>query len=409
METALYLISNAVHLYAVFMLFKATLGESRLPPFAERLTYILYYAVNCSVFLFTESMLLNLISNTLPMFLIMLQYHRYLRTYFFMTFALTAVGMFIDWIVHCIVPDSIFISCNTLQSIMFLGLAFIFRRVLIREDTDISSNFETFLPILCSAGTVIIAVLMGPVANLTGMSIAALLLMINFLTFYSYDKLLEKMRLKLTLSSIERINKTYHEQLEIMQGSQKQIRLLRHDMKNHLLVIESFIESGETEKACTYISRLTDSMKTDASYISTGSSELDGLLNYKRAAASEKGIDFKCGMILPADTDIDSIDLTALLGNLIDNAIEASEKVSEPQIELITEIKRGYLNIVVSNRIEGSVLGSNPKLVTSKPDKLSHGLGLRSVGQICEKYGGSAEYYEDGGRFVADILLKMKR
>ncbi|MBQ6674493.1 MAG: GHKL domain-containing protein [Ruminococcus sp.] len=406
-ETILYLISNAVHLYAVFMLFKAVLGESRLSPLTEKLTYVAYYAVNCSVYLFTDSSLLNLISNLVPMLIIMLQYRRPLRTMVFLTLALAAVGMMIDWIVSVIAGSSILATSNTLQSIAFLGLAFVFRALFVKDESGIGISTEAFLPILSIFTTIVIAVMIGPDIDIKGLFIAASLLIIDLLMIYTYDKLIDKMRLQITLKSIENANKTYRDQLEIMNISQSKLRFLRHDMKNHLAVLSHLIQSNEPSQALEYIGRMNESLSAGTSFISTGVPELDGLINYKIALANERGIAFRCELAFPEQTGIDVFDLTALLGNLLDNALDASKRAQSPQIELTAGVKRGYLSIIVSNRIDSSVLESNPKLMTTKGDKLSHGLGTRSVRQICEKYDGSLDHYERDGLFVADILLKI--
>ena len=406
-ETILYLISNAVHLYAVFMLFKAVLGESRLAPFAEKLTYVAYYAVNCSVYLFTDSTLLNLISNLVPMFLLMLQYRRPLRTMIFLTLALAAVGMMIDWIIYVIAGNSILVASNTLQSVAFLGLAFVFRSFFVKDDSGFGVSAEALLPIVSIFTTIVIAVMIGPDIDIRALFIASSLLVIDLLMIYTYDKLIDRMRLQMTLRNIENTNKTYRDQLEIMNISQSKLRYVRHDMKNHLIVLGHLIQNNEPDQALEYISRMNESLSADTSFVSTGVPELDGLINYKIASANDSGIAFRCNLAFPEQTGIDVFDLTALLGNLLDNALDASRHAQSPQIELTAGVKRGYLSIIVSNRIDSSVLESNPKLMTTKGDKLSHGLGTRSVRQICEKYDGSLDYYELDGLFVADILLKI--
>lgn len=85
MQPTVYLVSNAVHMYAVYILFTAVLGKSKLHQFAEILTYIVYYLINCGVYLFMDNIMLNLISNILPMFVIMLQYKKPIQTYIFLT------------------------------------------------------------------------------------------------------------------------------------------------------------------------------------------------------------------------------------------------------------------------------------------------------------------------------------
>ena len=127
MQPTVYLVSNAVHMYAVYILFTAVLGKSKLHQFAEILTYIVYYLINCGVYLFMDNIMLNLISNILPMFVIMLQYKKPIQTYIFLTIGVCAVGMFFDWMFTCINPNFVLIKSNAPQSISFLGFVFLFR------------------------------------------------------------------------------------------------------------------------------------------------------------------------------------------------------------------------------------------------------------------------------------------
>lgn len=120
MQPIVYLISNAVHMYAVYILFTAVLGKSKLPKYAELLTYYVYYLINCGVYLFMDSMMLNLISNILPMFMIMLQYRKPIQTYIFLTIGVCAVGMILDWMLFCIFPESMLLKSNTLKVFHFL-------------------------------------------------------------------------------------------------------------------------------------------------------------------------------------------------------------------------------------------------------------------------------------------------
>ena len=266
---------------------------------------------------------------------------------------------------------------------------------------------EALLPIVSIFTTIVIAVMIGPDIDIRALFIASSLLVIDLLMIYTYDKLIDRMRLQMTLRNIENTNKTYRDQLEIMNISQSKLRYVRHDMKNHLIVLGHLIQNNEPDQALEYISRMNESLSADTSFVSTGVPELDGLINYKIASANDSGIAFRCNLAFPEQTGIDVFDLTALLGNLLDNALDASRHAQSPQIELTAGVKRGYLSIIVSNRIDSSVLESNPKLMTTKGDKLSHGLGTRSVRQICEKYDGSLDHYERDGLFVADILLKI--
>lgn len=300
-----------------------------------------------------------------------------------------------------------------LTKILFMVSAGILSRKLSTNEPELSADewiWLTAISVFSSVMLFIVAQMLffGLDKEKSILMLSAAMAFINIGIYVFADRLTRKNR---ELYELKMMNVRADEQLKTLHSIEdiyEQMRILRHDMKNQWIVVNDALKSGDTERARQTAAKVLGSIDSYSDMVRLNAPAISAVLNYKLSAAKAQNIRIVTS-IHDSFEGFEENDIIMLLGNLIDNAIEASQTVSDPKIELTTEIKRGYLNIVVSNRIEGSVLGSNPKLVTSKPDKLSHGLGLRSVGQICEKYGGSAEYYEDGGRFVADILLKMKR
>ena len=195
--------------------------------------------------------------------------------------------------------------------------------------------------------------------------------------------------------------------LNSIESIYNEMRILRHDMKNQWIVVNEGLKSGDINTAQQAVDKMLEHIGSYDELIKLQSPAISAVINYKLGTAKRKNIPVSMS-IYDSFEGFEEYDIMMLLSNLLDNATEASEQAKEPRIEMTSEIKRGYLNIVVSNRIDSSVLESNKKLMTTKRDKLSHGLGLRSVRQICEKYDGSAEFYEADGYFVADVLIKMQ-
>ena len=107
-------------------------------------------------------------------------------------------------------------------------------------------------------------------------------------------------------------------------------------------------------------------------------------------------------------TKIDEADIVVLFGNLLDNAIEAAEKTVDKHIIIEFGIKAAYLSIVVSNTVIASVLRTNPNLETTKNDKYIHGIGLRSVHNIVEKYDGLIDFFEEDNYFGCHVMLVVE-
>ena len=118
----------------------------------------------------------------------------------------------------------------------------------------------------------------------------------------------------------------------------------------------------------------------------------------------EYNIDFKCECFVSGFDGIDVIDICVLLGNLLDNAIEACLKInSNRSIKLRFKQVENYFSIVVKNTFLNE---DNDDLVTTKENKMNHGFGIKSVKSIVKKYGGDFQIIKDDDYFIVSILLK---
>lgn len=182
-------------------------------------------------------------------------------------------------------------------------------------------------------------------------------------------------------------------------------RRLKHDMKNHLMVIASFLNSGEIEEARQYTSQILDKLNLEYSYIETGNTLLNYIVNQKLSYAKQQGIYVKAEIENLRFEQIESIDFAAILGNLLDNAMEAAVESDKKYVELTIRKVRGYDVIKVCNSINNSVLEKNPNLITTKQETASHGIGVKHVREIVEKYQGMLDIYEEDKRFIVSVML----
>lgn len=380
MQIFLYLISNAIHMYAVYGLLKAILGESIFKNKIEILTYILYYLINSSAFLLKNSMMLTLLSNIVPMFLLMFQYKKPVQTYVFLTFGISAVGMFLDWIFTCISPDFLLIKTNTPQSIMFLGLVYLFRHYFnIKQRVILKSKYVIFL-ILISIGTIVIAELIDITYNIKTLTISTILIVINFLNFFLYDRYIEDMQMKLTYKTIQASNQAYKNQVELMNESQKQVRLLKHDMKNHILKIRLDLENKNYSDALKYADEIITNVSANVVYVNTGNVDIDCLLNYKLSLAEQDSVDFEYNINLPDELQIETFDLVVILGNLLDNSLNALKKAKVKLMKIDINYSIGMIVIRIENTFSEE---------SQKPNNNDeHGYGLISVRNSLSKYNG---------------------
>ena len=223
-----------------------------------------------------------------------------------------------------------------------------------------------------------------------------------------YSRILsEKAELEYRLSQIKTRAESIEKQDEEIRKLHEGVRALKHDMKNHLMVIASYLSDNDTEAAKAYTSGILDKLNSVNSYIETGNSLMNHILNEKLNLARQKGISVKAEIENLSFSRIDSIDFSALLSNLLDNAIEASADEKEPEIAVVISRRRDFETILVKNRISASVLKANPELASTKPDSSSHGLGVSQIRSISEKYGGMCDFFEEDGYFCAASFIPV--
>lgn len=183
------------------------------------------------------------------------------------------------------------------------------------------------------------------------------------------------------------------------------VRQLKHDMKNHLMVLASYLNSRDYEAAKTYTSEILDKLNAMHSYIETGNSLLNHILNEKLELARSYGIAVRAEIETLSFSRMRSIDFSALLTNLLDNSIEASK--NEPAGELLLHIfqERGYDAISVKNKIGKSVLKENPDLHSTKKEKELHGIGISQIKEIVAAYDGIYDFYEEEGYFCSRVFI----
>ncbi len=197
----------------------------------------------------------------------------------------------------------------------------------------------------------------------------------------------------------------------------RNVRKLKHDMKNHLMVLTAHLNAGEYDQAKQYTSELLDKFSTMHSYIETGNVLMNHIINEKLSYAKSLGILVKAEIENLAFEKMNRLDFSSLLSNMLDNAIESLQRAQkkkgpEPvdtkerlQLQVLISANRGYETICVKNQITSSVLTENPKLSSSKEDKEQHGFGVAKIKEIVGQYNGMADFYEEEEFFCVKVFI----
>lgn len=208
------------------------------------------------------------------------------------------------------------------------------------------------------------------------------------------------------LSDIKYDYDRQQEMVEEIQRTQQQIGLLKHDMKNHTLVILSYLDADKTEEVRRYAGEILDKLNRMYTYVNVGNSLLSYILNSKLSAAKEQGAQIKAEIENLPFAYMDSVDFSSLLNNMLDNALCAALHSKRKRLEVNIASKKGIDVITVRNSIDESVLEQNPELKSSKKDP-GHGYGIKQIKAIAEKYNGYVDIYENKEMFIVSVMLSF--
>lgn len=249
----------------------------------------------------------------------------------------------------------------------------------------------------------------GDRINFSSALAVIILLGINILIFRIYIKLAEDMQLK-------RITSAYEQQLELCERHQQereismlQLRDARHNMKNNLVSILAFAEHGECENIIKFVNEVIESSGISKSVIAnSGNIVVDSLIGYWYLTAQKHGIEFLANISIPMNIPFKGADLSLILGNLLENAVEAAQKADgKKYIKLQMKYDKKNLLVSIANNYKGNLIKTKGKqLKSTKSDAENHGIGLQSVNRVVTKYQGNV-FIDDSipERFLIRVVL----
>ena len=213
--------------------------------------------------------------------------------------------------------------------------------------------------------------------------------------------------IQIILERIEITEKNYQEL--VLQYRDRDI--IYHDLKNHLCLLTGLLEEGDIDKALMYAKTITEPIKVLERKRWSGNIIVDIILSevYKKANRKKISIKILCGNL--RECGVSDNDWCTILLNLLDNSLEACEKVEEEKrwIKIIIKSRGNIIQLDISNSFNGELKKSRAgKLETTKEKKMLHGIGMYSVQQVVEKYGGILKYKDKDEIFKVNISMLCK-
>lgn len=395
MGIILHLISHAVFFYAVYTFISTYAGKSRLPVIATILSYCFCSALMCAFPAAIQSNAGMSVMFGLLTFLLTLPHSCTLKQRLCCTGTICTAGILLNLAAAALFRCEAGTASGLIQDVAALTAAFLCK-LKSRRGKAPAELAHIYCLMITSAGTAVVGLLTVREETAHDLLIAVILLLVNQLNYCCVNRLEQK---NLESEQILRVAETscdaYRNQLRIMNESQQQLRYVRHDLKRHLFCIRDMVSSGNSAEVTAYLNDLEDAVCAPHIYARSGHREIDSLINYKLGLAAQLGTEIVCKIELPAELHVSAFDMTVILGNLLDNALEALQGAEQRILNLSLTYNKGIICIDIQNSCSAHV---------QKPqDGCEHGLGLMSVRSVLKKYHGCLQAVPDEHTYQATV------
>ncbi len=196
-------------------------------------------------------------------------------------------------------------------------------------------------------------------------------------------------------------------QMDSLTANMEATRKARHDLRQHLAVVQSYIDGNDREGLAEYIDLYKKELPPDTMELFSRNEIVNAIVCYYAALAREQGIRFDARISLPESCPVTDTDIAVLLGNLLENAVEACIRENKPRTEIHLRItmQKNDLFILTDNTCTTEVKMLGDTLLSSK--RSGTGIGAASIREIASRYRGAADFRKKGNMFYASVILRL--
>ena len=381
----------------------------------------IFFVVTTSAYLIFNVPLLNLVSALISAFCMIYYIHRGKIQKAILVMVLTMCIMVVSETVLAVCVgavrrsaiqqngyyNSVFVAL-LLPMIQYLLVMIIRNFASLKDDEIMSKSYWVItivLPLITT--TFIIILYTEAIMPLIFLLICGvLLIVINFMTIYLYDNTIRNMQARKEKEILEVQNLCQQKQAESMHNVMEQIRGERHDFYKHLSSLRQMLAQGQYPTAQKYVDELCEERNAISAKIiaDTGNYILDSILNYEYERAKAYDIEISYDCEIPKELELSPKDMSIILMNLLDNAIEAVRNEEEKKIMCKIVYRKPQMLIRVTNPCTGDT-GTVGK--TTKKNAVEHGYGLKNVEKAADQYLGTMKVEKKNNEFDVKIGLNL--
>ena len=410
-EAIVYLFSNAFRIYIYRKLLRSLFKQCRVNYIFEFLGFALYYLVNSFLYLSYQDFTVNVLTNIIPLIALTFLYESKVSSKIFVSIAFYVVNMMADGIVYISTlyfKHTVFMNSGLATVLLTYLIELLFETVVRRrEQYEIGATY--FITVLVvPIGSIIIGILTMYNYNHESIVVAGLLIIFNVLVFYLYDKLQKNIEESYEQKMLKQSIDAKNTEIRLMRSSIDNIEYLKHDMRNHFITLRKYAEDRNYKNLIAYLDSISSAVSVNSYTVETGNTNIDSIINYKFQEMSNQGININYSVSIPEELNILDFDINIVIGNLLNNAIEALKKSNHKKFFIKIYFDKNILFIHMENSFEEKKKKKEDQIITTKQDEQNHGLGLKSIRRVLEKYDGDIiiDYNEE--LFITDVMLCNK-
>lgn len=417
-DFAICAITNLFRMYLVRRFIIVFLGNAKVERKKGVVAFLGFYIINIALFWEFHTIWINILSNLIGISVIVRLYTKSIK----MNIFVTAIIYFINGACD-IVATLLFVQyrdgephsqiCFIVTVLLICFSEILAERVVSNQNhTETVQNFSLLLVPICSIAVICVLVYSDACEDFGRIVVSIGLLIMNFLMLYLYDLLQHSISQKYETEALKQKVQVYANQLAVILQNEEKIKILRHDMKHHMNELKLLANKHHAEDIQEYIDHMEFFVENPSQIISSGNVEIDSVLNYMLQKAREELKEVTVNIVLPEDMK-HSFDVNVLLGNLLENAMEAARQTKQKYMGVFITLKKGVLRVKIENSyLPENVVwekGRNDKqtLLTNKGEKELHGIGLTSVNKIVEMYNGAMEITSENNLFCVNLVMYM--
>lgn len=420
MDFLICALTNLFRIYLIARFVSAFLGKNENGKIKELVVCICFYILNMALFFKFHTAWINIACNLAGISAIVSLYTRSVKTNLFVTFSVYLVNCGCDVAVISLFTNyrdgeaysQVYAPLSVL--LIFVCELMCEKIITVRKNEPETENFALILAPICSVIVIGVLIYSNACADI-GLAIVSIgFLAVNFLILCLYNLLLYSMTEKHEVETLRTQVQVYANQLNLILQGEERIKALRHDMKHHLNELMVLANNHNVPEIQEYLDHMEAFIQNPDELVVSGNPEIDSMLNYMLQKARETLKTVTVKVMLPEDLK-HSFDINVLLGNLLENAIEAARWTEQKYLGVYVILKRGVLKIKIENSyteskiIQAKQTEGEPVFLTTKPVKEQHGIGIKNVKKIVEKYNGIMKVALQDNIFCVNLILYMSK